>query len=245
MSPSRIDGLLHPHAVEFAGVAHTGVVHRHDDVLERLVGQRRQPPFGFVVEAKDANRRMRLVSEEEERRIRQIVIERAKRYPSDWEERVAQIDVALNTGMRKSEQFGLTWNRVYLDKRFVFLDTAKNGHSRYVFLNKRAKAAFMFMKERHDQIGGAKNALVYPGGSSTRWFDNVLEEAGIHDAVWYTFRHTTASRLVMRGVHIAVVQKVMGHRTLRMTFRYAHLAAGHLLAAVEKVVPERRPFFGE
>jgi site-specific recombinase XerD len=49
----------------------------------------------------------------------------------------------------------------------------------------------------------------------------------------------------MRGVHIAVVQKVMGHRTLRMTFRYAHLAAGHLLAAVEKVVPERRPFFGE
>jgi len=39
---------------------------------------------------------------------------------------VAQIDVALNTGMRKSEQFGLTWNRVYLDKRFVFLDTAKN-----------------------------------------------------------------------------------------------------------------------
>jgi len=74
---------------------------------------------------------------------------------------VAQIDVALNTGMRKSEQFGLTWNRVYLDKRFVFLDTAKNGHSRYVCLNKRAKAAFMFMKERHDQIGGAKNALVY------------------------------------------------------------------------------------
>jgi hypothetical protein len=37
----------------------------------------------------------------------------------------------------------------------------------------------------------------------------------------------------------------MGHRTLRMTFPYAHLAAGHLLAAVKKIVPERRPFFGE
>jgi len=48
----------------------------------------------------------------------------------------------------------------------------------------------------------------------------------------------------MRGVHIAIVQKIMGHRTLRMTFRYAHLAAGHLLAAVEKIVPEHRPFFG-
>ncbi len=52
-----------------------------------------------------------------------------------------------------------------------------------------------------------------------KWFEGVLEEAGIHDAVWYTFRHTTASRLVMRGVPIAVVQKIMGHRTLRTTFR--------------------------
>ena len=131
------------------------------------------------------------------------------------------------------------------DQGVVFLDKAKNGHSRHVFLNKRAKAAFMFMKERHDRIGAAENALVFPGGSSTIWFDNVLEEAGIQDVVWYTFCHTTASRLVMRGVHIAVVQKIMGHRTLRMTFRYAHLAAGHLLTAVEKIVPERRPFFGE
>jgi site-specific recombinase XerD len=58
------------------------------------------------------------------------------------------------------------------------------------------------------------------------------------------FRHTTASRLVMRGVHVSLVQKIMGHRWLRMTFRYAHLAA-HLLEAVRKIVPERRPFFGD
>ncbi len=51
--------------------------------------------------------------------------------------------------------------------------------------------------------------------------------------------------MVMRGCHIAFVQKTMGHRTLEMTFRYAHLAAGHLLKAVEKIVLERRPFFGK
>jgi hypothetical protein len=49
----------------------------------------------------------------------------------------------------------------------------------------------------------------------------------------------------MRGVHIALVKKILGHRTLRMTFRYSHLAAGHLLDAVEKIAPVRRPFFGE
>lgn len=202
-------------------------------------------PATLILSARNANRRIRFFSEEEEQRLRQITIERAERNGGDWEERLAQFDVAINTGMRKSEQFGLTWDRVHLDKDEVFLETTKNGHSRDVFLNQRAKAALMFMKERHDRVGAAKSALVFPGGSSTKWFDGVLEEAGIRDAVWYTFRHTTASRLVISGVHITLVQLIMGHRTLVMTSRYAHLAAGHLLAEVEKIVPGRRPFFGE
>jgi transposase-like protein len=45
---------------------------------------------------------------------------------------------------------------------------AKNGHSRRVFLNDRATAALMFMKERHNRLGAPKDALVFPGGSSTQ-----------------------------------------------------------------------------
>lgn len=202
-------------------------------------------PAKLILSAKDANRRMRFFTEEEEQRIRQVILDSAKWKAADWEQRLAAVDVAINTGMRKSEQFELTWDRVHLDRGIVFLKNTKNGHCRNVFLNKRAKAALLLMKERHDANGAPEGALVFPGGSSTQWFDSVLEKAGIHDAVWYTFRHTTASRLVMRGVHIAVVQKIMGHRTLQMTFRYAHLAAGHLLKAVEAIVPVRRPFFGE
>jgi site-specific recombinase XerD len=202
-------------------------------------------PAKLILSAQDANRRMRYFTEEEEQRIRRVTIERALRYGGDGEERLAQMDLAVNTGMRPSEEFGLTWNRVHLEKGKILLVNTKNGHKRDVFLNKRAKGALMFMKERHDRQGTPRNALVFPGGSSTQWFEGVLEEAGIHDAVWYTFRHTTASRLVIRGVHMSLVQKIMGHRTLRMTFRYAHLAAGHLLEAIEKIVPARRPFFGE
>jgi site-specific recombinase XerD len=199
----------------------------------------------LILSARDANRRIRFFSDEEEQRLRRITIERAERFGGNSEERLAQIDVAINTGMRKSEQFGLTWDRVHLDKDELFLEKTKNGHSRDVVLNERAKAALKFMKERQDRPGAAKSALVFPGGSSTKWFDGVLEEAGIRDAVWYTFRHTTASRLVISGVHITLVQLIMGHRTLAMTSRYAHLAAGHLLAEVEKIVPARRPFFGD
>lgn len=73
-------------------------------------------PAKLILSAKDANRRIRFFSEEEEQQIRQIIVERAKRHPYDWEERLAEIDIAIHTGMRKSEQFGLTWNRVHLDK---------------------------------------------------------------------------------------------------------------------------------
>lgn len=62
--------------------------------------------------------------------------------------------------------------------------------------------------------------------------------------IWYTCRHTTASRLVIGRIHITLVQTILGHRTLAMTFRYAHPAVGHLLAEIEKIVPERRSFFG-
>jgi site-specific recombinase XerD len=202
-------------------------------------------PAKLVLSAKDANRRMRFFSEEEEQRIRQVILERAKRFRSDWEEQLAQIDIAINTGMRKSEQFGLTWDRVHLRDGLITLEKTKNGYGRDVYLNKRSTAKLMFMKQRHDRSNAPKDPLVFPRGLSTQWFDNVLGEAGIEDACWYTFRHTTASRLVMRDVPIETVMLIMGHRTLAMTFRYAHLAAGHLLAAVEKIVPERRPFFGE
>ena len=61
-------------------------------------------------------------------------------------------------------------------------------------------------------------------------------EAGLKDFTWYCLRHTFASRLVMAGVDLRTVAELMGHRTIQMTMRYAHLAPAHTLAAVEKLV---------
>lgn len=53
------------------------------------------------------------------------------------------------------------------------------------------------------------------------------------DVVWHTLRHTFASRLAMRGESLLTLQELMGHRTLTMTARYAHLSRQHTLAAVQ------------
>ena len=46
-------------------------------------------------------------------------------------------------------------------------------------------------------------------------------------------RHTFASHLVMKGVDIRSVAKLMGHKDIKVTMRYAHLAPEHLQAAVD------------
>jgi hypothetical protein len=63
-----------------------------------------------------------------------------------------------------------------------------------------------------------------------------VESAGLTDFTWYCLRHTFASRLVMAGVDIRTVAELMGHKTIQMTMRYAHLAPEHNLAAVESLI---------
>ena len=68
-----------------------------------------------------------------------------------------------------------------------------------------------------------------------RWFEEAAKSAGI-DICWYeATRHTFASRLVMAGVDLRTVADLMGHSTIQMTMRYAHLAPQHQLDAVERL----------
>jgi len=65
-------------------------------------------------------------------------------------------------------------------------------------------------------------------------YEPALKRAKIDGATWHTLRHTFASRKIMAGVDIRTVQELMGHSTITMTMRYAHLSPAHLRAAVNK-----------
>ena len=181
--------------------------------------------------------RVRFLSKEEEERLRSAVVSLATRKAWDWQGALWQLEIALHTGMRKGEQFGITWDQVDLANRNIHLDKTKNGSSRYIRLNSACLAVLCEMKARQRRTGAGANCLIFSITDPSNWFDAAVAKAGIQGVTWHTLRHTFASRLVMLGVPLRTVQILMGHKSITMTARYAHLAAHHKRAAVELLVP--------
>ena len=191
-------------------------------------------PARLVPAKKESAGKLRFLSPEEETRLRAALVKRP------WA--VPHLDIALNTGMRRGEQFSLTWGDVALDRREIHLDLTKNGSSRYVALNSEAVRVLRELATEHKRLGIAKDATLFLNGhrkpiaDPREWFLNACKEADIEGVTWHTLRHTFASRLVMAGVDLKTLQDLMGHKTIAMTARYAHLSPDHRLNALEKLV---------
>ena len=71
-----------------------------------------------------------------------------------------------------------------------------------------------------------------PYKSIKRSFGTALKKAEIRDFRFHDLRHTFAFHLVMAGVDLISVKELLGHKSLSMTMRYAHLAPGHKRKAV-------------
>ena len=192
-------------------------------------GKVKENPARLVKHRQENNSRVRWLSAEEEVRLRAVISEKCP-------EHMPELDLALNTGLRLGELFGLAWENVNLARRVLTVPRAKNGETRHVPLNGPALAALAELRKRDDETGPViRNA---DGGALTGpryWFEPAVRDAKIRRFSWHCLRHTFASRLVMAGVDLRTVQELMGHKSIQMTVRYSHLTPKHTLAAVERL----------
>ena len=65
-------------------------------------------------------------------------------------------------------------------------------------------------------------------------FSTSCERAGIEDCTLHTLRHTFAFLLVIADVDLTTVKELMGHKDIKMTLRYAHLAPKHKTDSIAK-----------
>jgi len=148
--------------------------------------------------------------------------------------------VALYTGLRRGELFSLRWSdwdRVVGVLHVRGAET-KDLESRAVPLHADAREVLTTWR----QITAPADAdLIFPGddgdelGAVRKAWGGVLKAAKITRFRFHDLRHTFASWLVMAGVDLNTVRELLGHSTIEMTLRYAHLAPGHKAAAIERL----------
>lgn len=148
--------------------------------------------------------------------------------------------LAISTGMRYSEIMNLTWSVVDFDKKRITLHETKNGERRVVPL---AGLALELLKD-HENHRRIDTLLIFPAQKGqnpqkptilrSAWI-RVLEQANIRDFKFHDLRHSCASYLAMNGASLAEIAEVLGHKTLQMVKRYAHLSEEHTASVIESM----------
>lgn len=135
--------------------------------------------------------------------------------------------VALYTGLRAGEIFKLTTSDINLEAKYLtVLDVKKGWTNRVVPLNDLACAAL-----KRNLTPSKPSKAIFPQ-VSCKAYSRAIEACGFNDGVtdrrhrvvFHTLRHTFASWLVQGGVPLALVSQLLGHKDIKMTMRYAHLA---------------------
>ena len=155
--------------------------------------------------------------------------------------------LALNTGLRRGDLFGLKWDHVHLGRRQIIKVIEKTSHARrkagkkpeasVLPLSAEAVAILTQLEKQKHPTSPYVFTSPRSGGrldNIKKAFEAVLEKAKISGFRFHDLRHTFASRLVMAGVDINTVRELMTHTDIKMTLVYAHLSPDHKAAALER-----------
>jgi site-specific recombinase XerD len=193
-------------------------------------------PMARVKRFKEPQNRVRYLTAEEEKRLRAEI--RAK-----CPEHEPELDLALNTGMRRGEQFTLQWKNVSIPTAVageapsgLLIVEGKSGKRPVTANSKAIEALGKLRALRPNAIRVTNDSKTVTTRDGARWFEKCVKAAGIDDFHWHDLRHTYASRLVMSGANIVSVKDLMGHKDIKMTMRYTHLRDDHRKSEAEKIV---------
>lgn len=149
---------------------------------------------------------------------------------------------ALNTGMRKGEILSLAWKDVDLFRKVLIVRETKNKTPRTIPLNK----AVMELLKQKAKVRQLQIHFVFHSQANSRLmernlsraFYRALELSEVKDFRFHDLRHTFATRLAQNGIDLYKISKLLGHKDITTTQRYAHHCPESLREGVE-VLDER------
>lgn len=174
--------------------------------------------------------RVRFLSDEERERL----LAACKPYPDLYD----PVIMALSTGARHTEIMSARWPQVDLQRRVLILEDTKNGERRSLPLAEPAAEVL----RRRSKVRQLSSDLIFPSHRNpSKPYDlrapwrKAIAEAGIEDFRWHDLRHTAASYLAMSGASLGEIAEILGHKTLQMVKRYAHLSTEHVQTVADRM----------
>ena len=203
-----------------------------------LRGEMGDSPLPKFPNFAENNVKERYLSREEEAALLANMAESTAPGDEQGQYLMAAIPLLLDTGIRAGELM-VTREQDLQDRLWLPHGTTKNNRGRTVPLTSRAREALdkILASPYHWELvdlAGKDKSL--PSGRLGAGFKRAVKRAGIKGVTLHTLRHTCASRLVQAGVPLYTVKEWLGHSSITVTERYAHLAPGNLdagLAALE------------
>ncbi len=188
-------------------------------------------PMRKVRKLKEPRGRLRFLTEDERPRL----LEACKAHsPALY----SIVVLALSTGARQGEILNLNWRDIDLARGMIVLEETKNNERRAIPLQGHALELIKEMSK----VKRIDTGLLFPSRKDPSKPLNVhsiwrttVKKAGIEDFRFHDLRHSCASYLAMNGASLAEIADVLGHKTLQMVKRYAHLSEQHTAGVVARM----------
>jgi integrase len=195
----------------------------------RLVPRNQPHPLKGVDKEREGDGRLLYLTEDQvERVIAAAGIARWRKLP-------ALIRMAFTTGLRLGALQGLRWRDIDLQAARAVIARTKNGRPHVAHLTPQTVKALRNMPGHRLPDG-----LVFSGADEQKphtfrkaW-QNACSLAGVGHVPFHSLRHSCASHLAAKGASSVLLADTLGHRSLRMVTRYAHLSIDARASAIER-----------
>lgn len=208
-------------------------INKHIFLINRMLSLARH--WGFIERSKDLTNIQRLVLGDYKQRFlsvdeitRLLTHARASNHPHIYN----VIKLLVLTGARNGEARSMKWQDIDRSKRIWTVPRSKNGRSRRIVLSTEAMTAIDECVANTERLNLSldPNSYVFTNPRTQKCYNSfyaswyaIREAAELEDVRIHDLRHTYASLLVNKGVSLYEVQTLLGHSTIQMTQRYAHL----------------------
>lgn len=147
----------------------------------------------------------------------------------------AVVLTALETGMRRGEIMNLEWKSVDFNLKQITLTQTKNNEKRSLPITDRLfqELYALWSIRQSDYVFEKPDGTRY--GDWKKSFATACRRAGIDNFRFHDLRHTFASHLRLLGVDLGTIRELLGHKSLQMTMRYAHISDIQRYEAVSRL----------